>query len=249
MPKIELAKVEPIPDDPKGAVPGQPSAAPEVDDSSPQRVVNAVISGIQKGRFVPGQRLVEVDLTRELKISRGPVREAFKRLAGEGVLVLNRHRGAYIRAQTREEVDDTLCVMEVLGGLAAKLAAQSVHKGNNRQRLKETYERMISQGKLGETIAFLGERRRFYDMLYDIGENQELQRMIPRMQISLLRLQFQAYVTPEHHESQLKELKAIAEAVLSGDESRAERACREHLQHRRRTMTSFPEEAYAAAQR
>ena len=249
MPKIELAKVEPISDDPKGAAPGQPSAAPEVDDSSPQRVVNAVISGIQKGRFVPGQRLVEVDLTRELKISRGPVREAFKRLAGEGVLVLNRHRGAYIRAQTREEVDDTLCVMEVLGGLAAKLAAHSIHKGSNRQRLKETYQRMISQGKLGETIAFLGERRRFYDMLYDIGENQELQRMIPRMQISLLRLQFQAYVTPEHHESQLKELKAIAEAVLSGDESRAERACREHLQHRRRTMTSFPEEAYAAAQR
>ena len=244
-----MAKIEPISDDPKGAEPGQPAAAPDVDDSSPQRVVNAVISGIQKGRFVPGQRLIEVDLTRELKISRGPVREAFKRLAGEGVLVLNRHRGAYIRAQTREEVDDTLCVMEVLGGLAAKLAAKSIHKGNNRRRLKETYERMMSQGKQGETFAFLGERRRFYDMLYDIGGNRELQRMIPRMQISLLRLQFQAYVTPEHHESQLKEVKAIAEAVLSGDEKRAERACREHLRHRRRTMTGFPAEAYAAAQR
>ena len=107
----------------------------------------------------------------------------------------------------------------------------------------------MSQGKQGETFAFLGERRRFYDMLYDIGGNQELQRMIPRMQISLLRLQFQAYVTPEHHENQLKEVKAIAEAVLSGDEKRAERACREHLQYRRRTMTSFPDEAYAAAQR
>ena len=249
MAKTELAKVDPISDAPQGAVPSQLSTAQDVDDSSPQRVVNAVISGIQKGRFVPGQRLIEVDLTRELKISRGPVREAFKRLAGEGVLVLNRHRGAYIRAQTREEVDDTLCVMEVLGGLAAKLAAQSIHKDNNRQRLKETYERMMSQGKQGETFAFLGERRRFYDMLYDIGGNQELQRMIPRMQISLLRLQFQAYVTPEHHENQLKEVKAIAEAVLSGDEKRAERACREHLQHRRHTMTSFPDEAYAAAQR
>ena len=129
MAKTELAKVDPISDAPQGTVPSQLSTAQDVDDSSPQRVVNAVISGIQKGRFVPGQRLIEVDLTRELKISRGPVREAFKRLAGEGVLVLNRHRGAYIRAQTREEVDDTLCVMEVLGGLAAKLAAQSIHKG------------------------------------------------------------------------------------------------------------------------
>ncbi|MCY4566345.1 MAG: GntR family transcriptional regulator [Gammaproteobacteria bacterium] len=220
-----------------------------MDDSSPQRVVNAVLSGIQKGRFVPGQRLIEVDLTRELKISRGPVREAFKRLAGEGVLVLNRHRGAYIRAHTREEVNDTLSVMETLGGLAAKLAAQSIHKGDNRQRLKETHDRMMAQGKQGETFAFLGERRRFYDTLYEIGGNRELQRMIPRMQISLLRLQFQAYVTPQHHENQLKGLKAIAEAVLAGDEKRAERACREHLKRRRRSMTSFPEEAYAAAQR
>ena len=48
---------------------------------------------------VPGQRLIEVDLTRELQISRGPVREAFKQLAGQGVLVLNRHRGGYIRAR------------------------------------------------------------------------------------------------------------------------------------------------------
>lgn len=244
-----MAKIDPISDDSKGVTPGQLPAAQDVDDSSPQRVVNAVISGIQKGRFVPGQRLIEVDLTRELKISRGPVREAFKRLAGEGVLVLNRHRGAYIRAQTREEVNDTLRVMEVLGGLAAKLAAQSIDKGDNRQLLKETYERMMSQGKQGETFAFLRERRRFYDTLYEIGGNRELQRMIPRMQISLLRLQFQAYVTPEHHENQLKGLQAIAEAVLSGDEKRAERACREHLKRRRLSMTSFPEDAYAAAQR
>ncbi len=198
---------------------------------------------------MPGQRLIEVDLTRELQISRGPVREAFKQLAGQGVLVLNRHRGGYIRAHTREEVNDTLGVMEALGGLAAKLAAQAIQKGNNRQRLKQTYQRMMSQGKQGETFAFLGERRRFYDTLYEIGGNRELQRMIPRMQISLLRLQFQAYVTPEHHRNQLKGLTAIAEAVLAGDEKRAERACREHLRRRRRSMTSFPAEAYAAAQR
>lgn len=244
-----MAKTEPTSDDPTGRGPGLLPGSQDMDDSLPQRVVNAIIGGIHKGRFVPGQRLIEVDLTRELQISRGPVREAFKQLAGEGVLVLNRHRGGYIRARTREEVNDTLRVMEVLGGLAAKLAAQSIQKGNSQQRLKETYQRMMSQGKHGETFAFLGERRQFYDTLYEIGGNRELQRMIPRMQISLLRLQFQAYVTAEHHRNQLKGLTAIAEAVLAGDEKRAERACREHLRRRRHSMTSFPEEAYAAAQR
>ena len=66
--------------------------------------MQAITAGIESGRFVPGQRLTEAELTRQLGVSRGPVREAFKRLAGEGVLDLTRHRGAVVRAQTREEV-------------------------------------------------------------------------------------------------------------------------------------------------
>ncbi|MEM9313567.1 MAG: GntR family transcriptional regulator, partial [Pseudomonadota bacterium] len=85
----------------KVAVVDSSPAAPASAISSPRRVMNAIITGIEKGRFVPGQRLIEADLTRELKVSRGPVREAFKRLAGEGVLVLSKHRGAFIRAQSR----------------------------------------------------------------------------------------------------------------------------------------------------
>jgi DNA-binding GntR family transcriptional regulator len=216
--------------------------------SSPRRVMNAIVSGIQKGRYAPGQRLVEADLTRELQVSRGPVREAFKRLAGEGVLVLSKHRGAYVRAQTREQVRDTMSVLEALTGLAAKLAARHIDEGNNRRRFEECFESAMRQGAHGETLAFLDERRRFYDTLYEIGGNRELQRIVPRMQISLIRLQFQAYVSGKQHESQLKELRAIAEAVLEGDPKKAESAAKAHLRRRRLSMTTLPDEAYAAAE-
>ena len=62
--------------------------------SSPDQVVAALIRGLQAGRYVPGQRLIEADLTKELKVSRGPVREALKRLAAEGLVSLIPHRGA-----------------------------------------------------------------------------------------------------------------------------------------------------------
>lgn len=210
--------------------------------------MNAIIAGIQKGRYAPGQRLVEADLTRELQVSRGPVREAFKRLAGEGVLVLSKNRGAYIRAQTRDQVRDMMCVLEVLTGLAAKLAARHIDEGDNRRHFEECFEGAMQQGAHGETLAFLEERRRFYDVLYEIGGNHELQRIIPRMQISLIRLQFQAYVSGKQHESQLKELRAIAEAVLQGDPQKAESAAKTHLRRRRLSMTTLPDEAYAAAE-
>lgn len=215
--------------------------------SSPRRVMEAILSGIKKGRYVPGQRLIEADLTRELKVSRGPVREAFKRLAGEGVLVLNKHRGAFVRAQSRDEVRDMMCVLEVLAGLAAKLAARHINENDNRERFQEVFRSAMREGEEGETLAFLDERRRFYDTLYDIGGNRELHHMVPRMQISLLRLQFQAFVSRKQHESQLKELRAIAEAVLEADPKKAERTARAHLRRRRLSLTTLPEDAYAAA--
>jgi len=215
--------------------------------SSPRRVMDAILNGIQKGRYVPGQRLIEADLTRELKVSRGPVREAFKRLAGEGVLILSKNRGACIRAQTREEVKDTLVVLEVLAGLAAKLAARHIGEGLNRQKFQAVFNEAIRQGNNGETQAFLEARRHFYDMLYEIGGNRELKGIVPRMQINLMRLQFQAFVSPKQHESQLKELHAIAESVLAGDPGKAERTARSHLRRRRLSLTTLPDEAYAAA--
>src|SRR5258708_20335204 len=79
--------------------------------SFPDIVVNAIIRGVHAGRLVPGQRLVEADLTRNLGVSRGPVREALKRLAAEGIVTLNRHRGAFVRAMPRHQLPDTLLTL------------------------------------------------------------------------------------------------------------------------------------------
>ena len=94
--------------------------------SSPDTIVNEILRGLYSGRYVPGQRLIEADLTREYKVSRGSIREALKRLAAEGVVSLNLHRGAYIRLLSRSEVRELLAVIEVLTGLAARLAAGPV---------------------------------------------------------------------------------------------------------------------------
>src|ERR1700679_2247707 len=91
--------------------------------TSPDRVVDVITRNLRAGVFVPGQRLIEADLTKELRVSRGPVREALKRLAAEGVLTVTRNRGAYVRALSRAEVRDSLVVLEALVGVMADLAA------------------------------------------------------------------------------------------------------------------------------
>lgn len=223
-------------------------ALEEMKASSPDIVVNAIVKGVRAGRLVPGQRLVEADLTRNLGVSRGPVREALKRLAAEGVVTLNRNRGAYIRALSRDEVRDTLTVLEPLTGLMAQLAAKYIDKAGNREQFEAQYRRLMEFEEQGDSIAFLDQRRDFYDTLIKIGGNGELLRLMPLMQIHLLRLQFQSYVTREQREKQFLEYEAISQAVLDGNQRLAERLMKLHIRRTRIVLDRLPEEAYAPGQ-
>ena len=48
-------------------------------DGSPGVVYRGIVDGLYRGRYVPGQRLVEADLTRDFEVGRGSVREALLR--------------------------------------------------------------------------------------------------------------------------------------------------------------------------
>ncbi|HUG29286.1 MAG TPA: GntR family transcriptional regulator, partial [Candidatus Limnocylindria bacterium] len=52
---------------------------------------------IIKRAVAPGERLNEAKLTREFNLSRSPLREAFRILEAEGLVMLEPHRGAYVR--------------------------------------------------------------------------------------------------------------------------------------------------------
>jgi DNA-binding GntR family transcriptional regulator len=214
--------------------------------TSPDRVVDAIIRSIRSGNFVPGQRLIEADLTRDYRVSRGPVREALKRLAAEGVLTLTRHRGAYVRAMSRGEVRDSLIVLEALVGLMASLAARRIGAEENAARMREAHERLLAFRDDGGTAAFLDERRRFYDTIIQIGGNLELKRMLPLMQIHLLRMQFQAYITPRDREKQFKEYETITETILRGDAMRAQKVAGLHIRRTRLSLMRLPDEAFPA---
>jgi DNA-binding GntR family transcriptional regulator len=212
--------------------------------TAPDRVVDAIIRSIRAGGYVPGQRLIEADLTRNYRVSRGPVREALKRLAAEGVLTRTQNRGTYVRALSRVEVCDSLIVLETLVGLMANLAAKQIKENSNASRMRDAYKRLLGFKDDGGTAAFLDERRSFYDTIVEIGGNHELKRILPLMQIHLLRMQFQSYITPRDREQQFKEYQAIADSILSGNAARAEKTAALHIRRTRLSLMKLPDEAF-----
>ena len=212
--------------------------------SSPDRVVEAITDGIRAGRFVPGQRLIEADLTHNLKVSRGPVREALKRLSAEGIVTLTLHRGAYIRALQREESKKILMVLEVLTGLAAQLAASEIENDGNKRRMREAYEHLKQIHESGGVVSYLDERRNFYDTVIEIGGNEQVARILPTMQIHLLRMQFRSYWSPEENAGRFHDYLLITQAIIEGDAKKAEKQMRMHIRRVRQGIDSLPDKAF-----
>ena len=221
------------------------SSIPPNRSSSPDNVANYVLEGIKSGRFVPGQRLIEADLSENLYTSRGPIREAFKRLAAEGVLTLVPHRGAYVRTLTRREVTEVLVIQESLSALAARLAAERISADDNRELFLSAYERLTADTSISDIHDLLDRRAEFYATLVAIGGNEELQRFVPIPQTNLLRTQFVRHFTNHERARELQEYATIARHVLAGASHQAESAMRRHIKNSRMSIEQLPDDAFA----
>jgi DNA-binding GntR family transcriptional regulator len=71
-------------------------------------VVEALRDAITTGKLEDGERLIEDKIARELKTSRGPVREALRQLEHEGFVVSYPYRGAVVLGVSDEEVQQVL---------------------------------------------------------------------------------------------------------------------------------------------
>ncbi|HLB06977.1 MAG TPA: GntR family transcriptional regulator, partial [Alphaproteobacteria bacterium] len=212
--------------------------------SSVDRMFAKLIAGIQAGRYVPGQRLIEGDLTAEFGLSRGTVREALARLAAEGLIELVPHRGAYIRILTRQDVHDMLLVVERLASLAAYLAAKAIDKRPNRVAFEDAYARVRALQAHPEGLGAVQARTKFYEVLMAASGNRELARTMPLMHVHLLRMQFHQFMRPKDRQAQFAEYDALARNILAGSPERAEAAMRRHIQRTRRRLERLPDEFF-----
>jgi DNA-binding GntR family transcriptional regulator len=214
--------------------------------SASEKVSDAIIRGIRSGSFVPGQHLVEPDLTRRLGISRGSLREALKHLAADGIVTLNRFRGAYIATLDRKSVLDLLETLEPLCRLAARLAAEHCDTEEKRQAIAAAATATDDANRRHNRAQYLEQRRNFYTTLVAIGGNGELERTMPLARTDLFRAQIEAIQTEKQRNRHASGYAKIAKSVLERNPAAAERAVQRHFAGTRSTIDELPENAFGS---
>lgn len=208
--------------------------------------LDALRTGIKEGRYTPGQRLIEVDLTRELNVSRGPVREAMHRLAGEGLVVIEPHRGVVVRLLTRKDVAGLYEVREVIEGLAARLAAKHIDQADNAKRLRAAIKQMRDVFDSGDAAKYMESNERLHGLIFELSGNDTLIKMLQQLRLPVFRLQFSRMMrsSGEAKNDSVEDHEKVVQAILAGNPQKAERAMRKHVRHAGRMILYLPDNSF-----
>jgi DNA-binding GntR family transcriptional regulator len=207
-------------------------------------IIGRLRGAILAGRIVPGQRLIANDLTEQLGVGRGSIREAFQRLAADGLVDIIPNRGAVVRRLSREHVRDLFQIRVNLEGLGSRLAAEQIDRADHRQRFLSVWNEVKPDGTERSPALFMQQNRLYHHTIVSIGENKQLTELIDNLQLPIVMFQVGQAMQPENSERSHRDHVLIADAILSGDAGAAEKAMRNHLQQTAEWILQLPNSAF-----
>ncbi|WEY42151.1 MULTISPECIES: GntR family transcriptional regulator [Paraburkholderia] len=137
-------------------------------------VVPALREAIVEGVLAPGSRLSEVQVAKQLNVSRTPMREAFAQLEREGLVTILPRVGAYVRSVTLRDVEEIYTVRAALECLAVQLASERMTALGTAQ-LDDVIEAMRTSVDANDVAAYVDALDRFYTIVMTIADNRTLQ--------------------------------------------------------------------------
>ena len=193
-----------------------------------QRVHEHLREEIISGRLIPGTELHEAALARSLGVSRGPIREAFGRLATEGLVAIRPRRGAVVRALSNEEFIEAYQVREALEMMAVRLAVPRL-TAEDLGAMERLIDDMASRGEAGDVQGFFETNTEFHQRFFEVAGNGMLSELYRQLRGQIDRHRLRSLELRGDLRRSIDEHRAILWAARTGDIERAVRLISDHI--------------------
>ena len=203
-----------------------------------ERICAELKTAIIRGELAQGAKLNEPLLAARYGISRGPLREALRRLEGLGLVDHVPHAGARVVRLTRDDLLEIYYIREALEGMAARLAAT-----------------MMSEAEIAELFALLNQHAEqikadagrtyfqqegnfdFHFRIVRASRNPKLVQILQGDLYHRVRMyRYQSSQQSSRPEKALLEHRRIVEAIAARDGELAELLMRRHIQSARQAI-------------
>ena len=173
----------------------------------------------------PDSDIDEVTLSETYGLSRTPVRETLRRLAGEGYIEIRENRGARVAPMNHSTLRNFFLVAPMVYAAIGRLAVQNF-KPRQLDELKDTQERFRSASEARDSLGMVLENNRFHEIMGEMSGNVYLQPSLGRLLIDHARIghtffrprdvdmERKLQVAVEHHDGLIASLAAHDEQAV-----------------------------------
>jgi DNA-binding GntR family transcriptional regulator len=205
----------------------EPIEAQSLVDVITRQIEQAIFSGT----LAPGTKVSELGLAKQLGVSRGPLREALRRLEGRKLIERKTNFGARVASLSVDDLENLLIIREALEGMAARLAAQNM-TAEDIVRLQELIDQHGQQESVRTGTGYLQEVPDFdfHFFIIRAARNERLEAMLCGELYDLLRAyRYKSSTLDGRARNAFEEHKDIVSALIARDADAAEAAMRHHL--------------------
>ncbi len=183
---------------------------------------------ITTGRFAPGQRLSERELAEQYGLSRTPIREVFRYLIQEGLIIYKPNSGYRIIPLTEDLAKHIMLLRETLETMAARLVMQRDPQGTA-QAMKKTLPQARAAYREGKLAELISANQNFHQLLVEKAGNPILETMYQILQGYIGLMMSVSLSWPRRPAETFKEHEQIVNALARRDLGKLEKAIGQHI--------------------
>jgi DNA-binding GntR family transcriptional regulator len=196
--------------------------SPPVQRTLRNDVYEAIRRALISGELKPGERINEAEISRQMQISRAPIREAIRQLEQEGLLVNLPRRGTFVVSLTRADVEE---VYTLRADIERRAVEQAIHHLNEAQydTLENLYQQMLRAAEAGDLTELLEMDIQLHRTIIEAANWPRLRKIWESLQPQALTLytlltvsEWSPLVHAQRHEPLLAALRS-GDAVAAGN--------------------------------
>lgn len=192
-------------------------------ETIPTKVCRVIRQAILNGELQPGQRLVQDELANSIGVSRMPIREAFKQLETEGLIIIEPHKGAFVRTFSIDEVQEIYYLRSIFEKEAVKDSVENMNDSVI-SRLEELVEKMEKTSNIED---FVKINIQFHSELMSCCQMNKLKSFIENLWSGFP--QHTPYLLPNQIGTSNSEHREILKAVKENDSLKAGDLISQHI--------------------
>jgi DNA-binding GntR family transcriptional regulator len=203
-----------------------------------EQVYQVIKENIINERLKPGERIQELQIAKELNVSRSPVRSAINELIGEGLLESIPNKSVTVRRLSEKEILDTYEFRVLLERFAIEKLSTNMTSETDRV-LADFKQQFMENSGYEHLLSYVEIDNRFHTFLIETAGNEMISETLHRISTLVTPFRVISLKSRKRFTESVEEHIGMIDAIRAGNADLAVRCCEIHLTLAKNEIVSY----------